>query len=300
MHSDILRERVTAEVVGRTRELELLLAATATGRDVVLEGPPGTSKTTMLKALTGAWNIPLVLIEGNAELTPPKLLGYYDPAHVMRDGYTPDAFNDGPLLEAMRSGGFLYIEEFNRAPDDTLNLLLTAIADRMVAIPRLGVVRASESFRVIGSMNPYDNVGTTRLSMSIRDRLCRISVGYQDAASERAIVERRTGLEDAGHGQGHVVEDAVSLTRATRSHPDLRQGSSVRGAIDLALIADYLIRDRSDRGEKDYKAAILDAMLVALSGRLLIDESSGATPESILREIWDEYFILDGAIAAPG
>ena len=40
----------------------------------------------------------------------------------------------------MRTGGFLYVEEFNRAPEDTLNTLLTAMAERQVAIPRVGVV----------------------------------------------------------------------------------------------------------------------------------------------------------------
>ena len=34
----------------------------------------------------------------------------------------------------MRSGGFLYIEEFNRAPEDTINTLLTAMAERQIAV----------------------------------------------------------------------------------------------------------------------------------------------------------------------
>jgi MoxR-like ATPase len=89
-----------------------VLAAVAAGRDILLEGPPGTSKTTLLKAITAEWDIPLVFVEGNADLTPAKLVGYHNPARVLREGYTADNFTDGPLLEAMRSGGFLYIEEF--------------------------------------------------------------------------------------------------------------------------------------------------------------------------------------------
>ena len=64
----------------------------------------------------------------------------------------------------MRAGGFLYIEEFNRAPEDTLNTLLTAMAERRIAVPRVGTVEALPTFRVVASMNPYDNVGTARLS----------------------------------------------------------------------------------------------------------------------------------------
>lgn len=99
----------------------------------------------------------------------------------------------GPLIEAMRTGGFLYVEEFNRAPEDTLNTLLTAMAEREIAVPVVGTVAAAPSFRVIASMNPYDNVGTVRLSTSVHDRFCRLSVAYQDAEAEREIVARRTG-----------------------------------------------------------------------------------------------------------
>ena len=149
---------------------------------------------------------------------------------------------DGPLLEAMREGGFLYIEEFNRAPEDTLNTLLTAMAERQVAVPRAGTVTAKPTFRVIASMNPYDNVGTTRLSTSVHDRLCRLAITYQDAESERGIVALRAPLPDLDPGlYTRLVADAVAVTRATREHPDVRQGSSVRGAIDTTLIAGQLL-----------------------------------------------------------
>jgi len=49
------RARIAARVVGRERELELILAAVAAGRDLLLEGPPGTSKSTLLRAITAEW-----------------------------------------------------------------------------------------------------------------------------------------------------------------------------------------------------------------------------------------------------
>src|SRR5690606_41875604 len=118
------RERIATHIVGRERELELTLAAVAAGRDILLEGPPGTSKTTMLKAITEEWGIPLMFVEGNADLTPAKLVGHHNPARVLREDYSADNFVVGPLVDAMQQGGLLYIEEFNRAPEDTLNTLL--------------------------------------------------------------------------------------------------------------------------------------------------------------------------------
>ena len=193
-------QRVAARLVGRERELTLTLAAVAAGRDIILEGPPGTSKSTLLRAITAEWGIPFVFVEGNADLTPAKLVGHHNPARVLREDYSQDNFVDGPLLEAMREGGFLYIEEFNRAPEDTLNTLLTAMAERQVAVPRAGTVTAKPTFRVIASMNPYDNVGTTRLSTSVHDRLCRLAITYQDAESERGIVALRAPLPDLDPG----------------------------------------------------------------------------------------------------
>jgi MoxR-like ATPase len=313
------RARIAARLVGRERELTLTLAAVAAGRDIILEGPPGTSKSTLLRAITAEWGIPLVFVEGNADLTPAKLLGHHNPARVLREDYSADNFVDGPLLEAMRSGGFLYIEEFNRAPEDTLNTLLTAMAERQVSVPRAGTVTAEPSFRVIASMNPYDNVGTTRLSTSVHDRLCRLSISYQDAEAERGIVALRAPLPAAPPGlYQRLIADAVAVTRATREHPDIRQGSSVRGAIDITLIAGQLL-DLAAPAPADpatatptsngagggsgggaYAEVIYDAMVVALSGRIFLDETVELTPEAVLRQIWEDRFLLAPATAAPG
>jgi MoxR-like ATPase len=308
------KARIAARVVGRERELELILAAVAAGRDLLLEGPPGTSKSTLLRAITAEWGVPLV-VEGNADLTPAKLIGHHNPARVLREDYSADNFVDGPLLEAMREGGFLYIEEFNRAPEDTLNTLLTAMAEREVAVPRVGRVTARPTFRVIATMNPFDNVGTTRLSTSVHDRLCRLSVTYQDEESERGIVALRAPLPPAEippELAAALTADAVAVTRATRHHPDVRQGSSVRGAIDLTLVAGELLAMRSienpghyatrtsSMASQAYAETVFDAMVVALSGRIQLDETVDTTPEAVLREIWEDRFVLTPATAAPG
>jgi MoxR-like ATPase len=312
-----VRERISTQVVGRERELDLVLAAVGAGRDIVLEGPPGTSKTTLLRAITGEWGVPLVFVEGNADLTPGKLLGHHNPARVLREDYSADNFVDGPLLTAMREGGFLYIEEFNRAPDDTLNTLLAAMADREVAVPRVGLIKAAPTFRVIASMNPFDNVGTTRLSTSVQDRMCRLAIGYQDAPAEVAILRRRADIphhEVPAELADEVRRDAVALTRATRDNDEIRQGSSVRGAIDLTLVAGELLALRgiesAGSGRIDtedaqqlrtrYAETIWDAMTVALSGRIHLDETIESTREDVLREIWIDHFLLAASAAEPG
>src|SRR5262249_21126067 len=200
-------------------------------------------------------------------------------------------FVDGPLVEAMRAGAFLYIEEFNRAPEDTLNTLLTAMAERQVAIPRAGTVVARPTFRVVASMNPYHSVGTTRLSTSLHDRLRRLAVGYQDADAERGIVGLRAPLPDLDPAlYARLTGDSVAVTRATREHPDIRQGSSVRGAIDTTLVAGQLLGLAGVTAADDprYPEVFFDAMVVALSGRVFLDETVDPPAEAILPALWDD------------
>ena len=150
-------------------------------------------------------------------------------------------------------------------------------------------------------MNPYDNVGTTRVSVSVHDRLCRLALSYQDEAAERDIVRLRTGIGTGQRLGARFVLDAVAVTRATRAHADVRQGSSVRGAIDTVLVAVELaaLRSIGSPDDEGYASTLLDAMLVALSGRIQLDEVADTTAERVIREIWEQRLVSAAAVTAP-
>jgi MoxR-like ATPase len=274
---------VASEAIGREHETELLLAALDSGAHVVLEGPPGTGKSTLLRAVAAAQDVPFLFVEGNAELTPARLVGHFDPARVLADGYTEEIFVDGPLVAALRSGGLLYVEELNRVPEETLNVLITVMSEGELHVPRLGRIVASDGFRLVAAMNPFDAVGTARISAAVYDRTCRIAMGYQPAADEVAIVVKH-GAPVPDEWRAKVVE----LTRRTRAHDDVRIGSSVRGSIDMARVASSLAVLRA-REVTDWHVG-LDAATVALSGRIRLAESCSRPPEQIVRELYEAVF----------
>ncbi len=290
-----LLDDLALDVVGRRREIEIVVAALAGSRHVLLEGPPGTGKSTLLRSVAHRCGVPFEFVEGNAELTPARLVGSHDPARVLSEGYGPATFVPGPLAVALHDGGLLYLEEINRIPEETLNVLVTVMSEGELHVPRMGRIAASPGFRLVAAMNPFDAVGTARISAAIYDRTCRIAMGYQSAADETEIVRRAVAPFTGGENPGGVGrrwrQRVVELVRATREHPDVRVGSSVRGAVDCEVLAVELGRIRTTPPRQ--RSVALDAAVSALSGRIRLYEGSSRTPESVIEELYDRIFPAD-------
>ena len=154
-------------------------------------------------------------------------------------------------------------------------------------VPRLGRVVASPGFRLVAAMNPFDAVGTARISSAVYDRTCRLLVDYQSAEDEAAIVEQSVGPGASALDETWMAT-MVELVRRTRSHPEVRIGSSVRGAIDATAVAASLAEVRGLPASNP--SVGLDAALIALSGRVRLREGVTRTSEEIITELWGEVF----------
>jgi MoxR-like ATPase len=225
-------------IVGREAELALALAVLGAGRHLLLEGPVGVGKTTVALAVCAHLERETVRVDGDDRYSESKLTGWFDPPVVLQQGYREESFSPGPLVEAMREGRVLFINELNRMPETVQNVLLPALDERLVQVPHIGEVRAAAGFQVVATQNPVEYVATGHLSEALRDRFDHLGLLYQNAAEEEAIVVAETGCDDA-----RLVRTAVLLARATRLHPRFRKGASVRGAIATVVIAESLWRE---------------------------------------------------------
>jgi MoxR-like ATPase len=263
---------VTAPLVGREDARRRIEACLRAGRNVLLEGPVGVGKTHLATAVAAGLGRPVFRVDGDGRYTEQKLTGWFDPPTVLARGYGADAFLPGPLVEAMRAGGILLVNELNRLPEGVQNVLLPAIDERFVAVPRLGDVRAADAFRVIATMNPREFVATSHLSEALLDRFELVVLDHQSEPEEIEIVLAHAGgrhLDDAARRQ--VARTAVSIARATRSDPRVRRGASVRAAIAITEIAEALAAGGTPLG-----AAIEEAAALALPTRIELARDFGA------------------------
>jgi MoxR-like ATPase len=263
-------------IIGRERELTTALAVLGAGRHLLLEGPVGVGKTTVALAVCAHLGRPTVRVDGDDRYSESKLTGWFDPPLVLERGYNADSFFAGPLVQAMRDGAVLFINELNRMPESVQNVLLPALDERIVSVPHIGVVHAADGFQVVATQNPVEYVATGHLSEALRDRFEHLALDYQDAAEESAIVRRETRCADDG-----LVSVAVRLTRATRRHPRFRKGASIRAAVAMVTIASGL----------DGEGALRQAMDAALTTRVDLRDDIDADMASALDELYEQVVV---------
>lgn len=260
-------------IIGREDELALALAVLQSGHHLLLEGPVGVGKTTVALAVCGHLGRPVFRVDGDDRYTENKLTGWFDPPVVLKAGYGPDTFTPGPLIRAMREGGVLFINELNRMPEAVQNVLLPALDERRLIVPHVGEVVAAPGFLVVATQNPVEYVATGHLSEALRDRFEHVGLNYQDEQAEIAIVQRATSCADE-----LLVQEAVRLTRETRTHPKFKKGASIRAAMAMVRIA--LLLPGPD--------ALRTAARAALATRVDLKDETGEGLDAILNGVRDD------------
>lgn len=246
-----LRKSAIAEigkvVVGMDDVSEQLLMALLAGGHVLLEGVPGTAKTTLCRTFSLALGIHFERIQFTPDLLPSDVTG----TQILDRESSQFVLRKGPVFCQL-----LLADELNRAPARTQSALLEAMQERQVTIEGK-TLPLPEPFMVLATQNPIEQEGVYRLPEAQLDRfLFRIEVGYPDRAAEvnmlllhsqavhppQTIADVQTIIDiqrqvDSVFLTPDLREYIIDLVRASRQHADLALGGSPRAAIYLMKAA---------------------------------------------------------------
>lgn len=286
------------------------MAAVRSGTPVLIEGGVGRGKTKVSLEIARALGRPFFRVDGAPDVTVQKIVGWFDPSLVLMEaeeaknrgikpGFSWDTFIPGPLTEAMKESGILFVNEGTRLPSDTWNALLTAMDERIVVIPKLGVVEAKPGFSVIVTANPMEHAGAYPLPEAASDRFVWVPMERQDPSEEREIIRRELLAKgyEAMAARVEVLDIIEACVDQTYNHPDLVTGVSVRAGVQMGCILAELGGDPRDEN------TILQAALMAFQKKLKLRDNVTKTREQIIAEVVDAVFhgsSMEGSGRRPG
>lgn len=245
-------------MIGRKQEFNILKSLIANHLNVIVEGAVGVGKTTLIVETLKYLKMKHLRIDGDARFTEDKLVGWFDPAKILKKGYGKDSFLPGPLVECMLEGKILFINELNRLPEGVQNLLLPAIDEGEIQINHIGGIKAKKGFLVIGTQNPSDFVATSDLSEALKDRCEYLRLETLSKTEILEIIKAKVSPLS-----GESANFVKSFLDFTAHQKKILNGDSVRIALALAKVYESL---KSSLKGDELKIAVLS---VALKNRLL-------------------------------
>lgn len=243
------REKVVSSVsraiVGKERQIELVLNAFVCSGHVLLEDVPGTGKTMLLRAFAKSMGGAFRRVQFTPDLLPSDLTGI----NFFSQKTGEFEFRKGPLFADV-----VLADEINRATPRTQSALLEAMEERQISVDG-DTYPLGEDFIVMATQNPLESYGTFPLPEAQVDRFfMKLSLGYMTRQQEMQVLTRQATTdiiaeiqpvvtrEETHYVKTHFREVEVGadvrnylmdLVEKTRKESQFISGVSTRGALAL-------------------------------------------------------------------
>jgi MoxR-like ATPase len=245
----LLIDNVEKVIKGKRKGIEAATTALLAGGHLLIEDVPGVGKTMLGRAMARSIRGSFKRIQATPDLLPTDVTGtsVYNQAHQRFE------FIPGPVFAHV-----VLVDEVNRTTPRTQSALLEAMDEGAVTVDGVRHPLPDPLF-VVATQNPLEHHGTYPLPEGQLDRFAiAMALGYTSESAEREIVKAQLlshpiddleGVVDTDeiaevrkvvrttHVADAVLDYALRISFATRSHPELALGASPRASISLVRCA---------------------------------------------------------------
>ena len=242
-------EEMETVIVGKHREMILLMTAMLSGSHVLIEDVPGTGKTSLAATMSRVMGMAF----NRAQFTPDIMASDITGFNIYNRQKETFEFRSGLVM-----CNLLLADEINRASPKTQSALLEAMEEGRVTVDG-ETYPMPEPFMVIATQNPTGYVGTYPLPEAQLDRFAfKLNMGYPSTGEEIDILRARHGQNPMDNVRQMLnaadivaakeqvakvkLEESlygyiVALISATRRHKHFSLGASPRASVALMRLS---------------------------------------------------------------